>query len=143
MKPRHFAPEDTDFWLALARRLEESKADIECVGAYSAGLKYNVRLPSARLCAIVEPEFHGCPRMGVPRVWRHLSVSAFRPPRLPTWDELRWCKEVFLGDEKAVMVFPSKREYVNDHPNVLHLFSGPDELPDFRSEYSVTGRPSI
>lgn len=142
MKPLAFAPEDDEFWAALERRLADAPR-VECVGEWSAGLKYNVRLPSATLIAIVEPEFHTCPRMGVPRVWHHLSVSAWRPARIPSWDELRWCKDVFLGDEKAVMVFPSKAEYVSDHDNVLHLFSGPDELPDFRSEYEVNGRPSI
>lgn len=142
MKPIDFAPDDTEFWEGLARRTEGA-SQVKCVGEWSAGLKYSVRLSTATLIVIVEPEFHTCPRMGVPRVWHHLSVSAFRPPRLPTWAELRWCKEVFLGDEKAVMVFPSKAEYVNDHDNVLHLFAGPDELPDFRSEYAVNGRPSI
>lgn len=142
MKPLFFAPDDPELWMGLMERTENLK-EVRCLGEYSAGLKYEVKLPSATLIAIVEPEFHECPSMGVPRVWRHLSVSAYRPPRLPSWDELRWCKEVFLGDEKAVMAFPRKAEYVNDHPNVLHLFSGPDGLPDFRSEYSVNGRPSI
>ena len=67
--------------------------------------------------------------------WRHLSVSA--RGRLPTWEELVAVKEVFLGtDSVAVQVLPPRREWVNDHPNVLHLFVRLDEraVPDFRRQ---------
>lgn len=80
MKPQFFAPDDVELWTGLMERTEKLR-ELRCLGEYSAGLKYEVRLPSATLIAIIEPEFHHCPRMGVPRVWRHLSVSSFRPPR--------------------------------------------------------------
>ena len=127
---------DDDFFTELAERLSKHEY-VVFLGEWSQGLKYGVRFGGCRFIAIVEPEEHEG------KVWRHLSVSCASPPRVPTWSELGYMKELFLGDEKAVMVFPSKREYVNDHPHVLHLFSGPDELPDFRSEYAVNGRPSI
>ncbi|MCU0913004.1 MAG: hypothetical protein MUC88_00400 [Planctomycetes bacterium] len=65
--------------------------------------------------------------------WRHVSVSA--RGRLPTWDELVAVKEIFLGtDSCAVQVLPPRREWVNHHPNVLHLFVRVDQraVPDFR-----------
>lgn len=127
---------DDDFFERLAARLA-LEVGVACLGQWSQGLRYGVRIGGCRFIVIIEPEEHEG------KVWRHLSVSCASPPRVPTWDELRRAKELFLGDEKAVMVFPSKREYVNDHPHVLHLFSGPDGLPDFRSEWQVNGRPSI
>jgi len=64
--------------------------------------------------------------------WRHLSMSCAN--RVPTWEELQKCKELFLGVEsKAVMVLPPRSEYVNLNSRVLHLFvclEG-DPLPDF------------
>lgn len=128
---------DDDWFLALAQRLDRAGSAVVSLGQWSQGLRYGVRRKGCYLLCIIEPELHDG------SVWRHLSVSCSKPPRVPTWEELGAMKELFLGDEKAVMVFPRKAEYVNDHPHVLHLFSGPDALPDFRSEYSVNGRPSI
>lgn len=83
-------------------------------------------------------------------LWAHMSVAAHeherqwrkggsmvtrnRVSRVPSWDELRRCKELFLGDRKAVQVLPCKAEYVNVNPAVLHLYSSleRDPLPDFR-----------
>lgn len=65
--------------------------------------------------------------------WRHVSLS--RKSRLPTWEDLKMVKRVFIGkDKKAIQVFPAEDEYVNIHPYVLHLFSPIDHnpLPDFR-----------
>ena len=67
------------------------------------------------------------------RMWLHASLS--RPTRLPSWSDLRRVKDAFIGkDKKAVQVFPADSEYVNMHPNVLHLFHclDGDVLPDFR-----------
>jgi len=66
------------------------------------------------------------------RRWLHVSVA--RPTRLPSWDELRIVKDLFIGpDCKAIQVLPKKSEYVNIHPHVLHLWHCLDEdpLPDF------------
>lgn len=64
--------------------------------------------------------------------WLHVSVS--RPRHLPTWDELKSVKELFVGkDRYAVQVLPPEAEYVNLHPRCLHIFACLDEwpLPDF------------
>jgi hypothetical protein len=65
------------------------------------------------------------------RRWMHLSTSF--QDRLPTWEELRDVKELFLGDRTALQVLPKKENYVNVHPYVLHLWVCLDEevIPDF------------
>lgn len=66
--------------------------------------------------------------------WAHFSMSR-RDRKIPSWDELRWAKEIFLGkNRKAIQVLPPESEYVNHHPGVLHLFACLDDdgLPDFR-----------
>jgi len=64
-------------------------------------------------------------------IWAHFSIA--HKKRLPTWDEFRDAKYIFLGDLKAVLVLPAKKDYVNINPHVLHLFAciGRDPLPDF------------
>lgn len=66
------------------------------------------------------------------RKWLHFSVA--RPDRLPTWDDLKETKRLFLGPErKAIQVIPKDSQYVNIHPYCLHLFAclSDDGLPDF------------
>lgn len=83
---------------------------------------------SARLAAILS-----CSIESDGRAWLHLSVS--HAQRIPTWGELRVCKEQFLGDREAYSILPPRARYVNLHNNVLHLFALLDEtataLPDF------------
>lgn len=63
--------------------------------------------------------------------WLHVSCAHRR--QLPTWEELRWVKETFVGDRYAVQEFPPPDRYVNIHPYCLHLFACLDEwpLPEF------------
>lgn len=66
------------------------------------------------------------------RAWLHLSVS--RSSRVPSWRELRECKDIFLGDREAYSVMPPESRYVNLHPFCLHMFAlldGSTALPDF------------
>jgi hypothetical protein len=54
---------------------------------------------------------------------RWLHVSTAHPRRLPSWEELREVKDIFIGRERqAVQKFPKQSEYVNIHPNCLHLW---------------------
>ncbi len=80
------------------------------------------------------------------RRWRERGAMVTVGPktRLCTWDELRACKDLFLGDRKAVQVLPPRAEYVNFNPYVLHLYSclERDPLPDFRGTDS-TGLTAI
>jgi hypothetical protein len=53
--------------------------------------------------------------------WEHVSVSTGHHP--PNWQEMAWVKDLFWEDEETVLQFhPKKSEYVNIHPNVLHLW---------------------
>lgn len=64
--------------------------------------------------------------------WLHLSIA--RPDRLPTWEELKDAKTLFLGRETmAIQVIPPESTYVNLHPFCLHLWHclDGDPCPDF------------
>lgn len=65
--------------------------------------------------------------------WLHVSLS--RRKRLPDWDDVKQVKDLFVGKErKAIQILPPESEYVNIHPNCLHLWCclDKDVLPDFR-----------
>lgn len=127
----------------IARALDElwpkvAQSNVRVADDYTNAKRCYVRLDGAQLSAIVEVEcIDGA-------LWAHLSVCCQKPARVPSWDELRWCKEYFLGDRKAVQVLPPRAEYVNLHANVLHLYASleRDPLPDFRGVDSA-GRLAI
>lgn len=53
--------------------------------------------------------------------WEHVSVSRKQHP--PTWVEMCWVKDLFWYDHECVMqLHPPKADYVNNHPNCLHLW---------------------
>jgi hypothetical protein len=55
------------------------------------------------------------------RGWEHVSVST--AVRTPTWTEMSRVKHLFWDDEDVVVQFhPKRSEYVNLHPNCLHLW---------------------
>ena len=59
--------------------------------------------------------------------WEHVSVHASRyngkQLRTPTWDEMAFVKNLCWDDADVVMqLHPAKRDYVNTHPHVLHLW---------------------
>ena len=56
-----------------------------------------------------------------PPVFEHVSVSL--PDRIPTWDEMCLVKAMFWDEDDCVIQYHSpRRDYVNFHPNVLHLW---------------------
>lgn len=61
--------------------------------------------------------------------WEHVSVSL--PGRTPTWGEMSWVKDLFWGPEDVVIQYhPAEGEYVNAHPNCLHMWRPVgEELP--------------
>lgn len=72
------------------------------------------------------------------RDWHHLSVSF--PDRVPTYDEMKLCKEIFVGPGyRSLLVFPEKKKHVNIHPYCLHLWTclGDDGLPDFAPDGTI------
>jgi hypothetical protein len=53
--------------------------------------------------------------------WEHVSVS--RTDRIPTWNEMCEIKYIFWGDDDCVVQYhPAKEDYINCHPNCLHLW---------------------
>jgi hypothetical protein len=53
--------------------------------------------------------------------WEHVSVSVKH--RIPSWQEMCFIKDLFWEEEECVIQFhPPKSEYVNCHPNCLHLW---------------------
>lgn len=57
--------------------------------------------------------------------WEHVSVSIRQGNKTltPTWEEMAHVKSVFWGEEDCVIEYhPPKSDYVNQHPNVLHLW---------------------
>lgn len=63
--------------------------------------------------------------------WLHISFS--RKSKMPTYADLQLVKREFIGnDKKAIMVFPKEENYVNIHPNCLHLwYSAENPIPEF------------
>lgn len=63
--------------------------------------------------------------------WEHVSVGMKH--RCPTWEEMCIVKNLFWDENECVVQFhPPKKDYVNCHPYVLHLWkrSGAEyELP--------------
>lgn len=53
--------------------------------------------------------------------WEHVSVSCTN--RCPNWPEMCFIKDLFWGEEETVIQYhPPKSEYVNCHPNCLHMW---------------------
>ena len=53
--------------------------------------------------------------------WEHVSVSLEH--RTPNWPEMQFVKEMFWDDDECVVQFhPTKDNYVNNHPYVLHMW---------------------
>ena len=53
--------------------------------------------------------------------WEHVSVSS--KTRMPSWDEMCFIKDLFWGEDDAVMqLHPPKSDYVNNHKYCLHLW---------------------
>ena len=53
--------------------------------------------------------------------WDHVSVSL--TDRCPTWAEMCRVKDLFFEPEEVVVQYhPAASQYVNNHPNCLHLF---------------------
>jgi hypothetical protein len=65
--------------------------------------------------------------------WIHVSVS--RASRVPSYDDLKLVKKLFIGDDKhAYQCFVPSAEHINIHDYVLHLWArndGKPVLPDF------------
>jgi hypothetical protein len=64
--------------------------------------------------------------------WEHVSVhiEEYGKQRIPTWNEMCQIKDLFWKDDEVVVQFhPDKKDYVNCHPHVLHLWRNPKGFP--------------
>lgn len=53
--------------------------------------------------------------------WDHVSVS--HKNRCPTWAEMCIIKDIFFDEEECCVEYhPAKSNYVNIHPNCLHIW---------------------
>ena len=53
--------------------------------------------------------------------WEHVSVS--RKDRPPLWEEMCQIKDMFWDRDDCVLQYhPPEADYVNNHPNCLHLW---------------------
>lgn len=57
--------------------------------------------------------------------WEHVSISVRQGnhAKTPTWEEMAHVKSIFWDEEDCVIEYhPPRSEYINMHPNVLHLW---------------------
>ena len=53
-----------------------------------------------------------------------LHVSVSRQGKLPSWEDLKRCKTIFMGpDVDAYHVIPRTTDYVNMNQNTMHLWT--------------------
>jgi hypothetical protein len=80
-----------------------------------------------RLCVIASAGTASDAPPGWPR-WEHVSVSVRNRKgapvnRCPTWGQMCRVKDLFwLPEQAAVQFHPPRSQYVNHHPNCLHLW---------------------
>lgn len=54
--------------------------------------------------------------------WEHVSVST-SGKHPPNWQEMCWVKDQFWREDETVLQFhPRKADYINIHPNCLHMW---------------------
>ena len=55
---------------------------------------------------------------------KYLHISCSFQDRLPSWEDLRTVKDLFIcEDREAFQVLPKTADYVNLHPYCLHLWA--------------------
>jgi len=100
---------------------------VERVVSHAWSKWYRARLEGQPLFIVLEVEcWFG-------ELWAHLSVTG-RAGK-PTQPELVFCRDVFLGDRKAIQLFPRKADIeVAESARTLHLYAPleTDPLPNFR-----------
>lgn len=94
--------------------------------SYGNNGAFNIKLNGVRYSLIISDQ----------KGWDHVSVS--KPTmRVPNWKEMCRIKELlFEGDEVVVQYHPKKKDYINMHPGVLHLWRCQDkEFPTPPKEF--------
>lgn len=67
------------------------------------------------------------------KLWYHVSFS--RKTSIPSYTDLVWVKETFVGENRwCLQFFPEKEKHINVHNHCLHLWHCLEEnpIPDLR-----------
>ena len=73
---------------------------------------------------------------GIGEGWDHVSVSLRH--RCPTWNEMVVVKNIFFDPDELVIQFhPPKKDYVNFHKYVLHLWRPWDQVITLPPEWML------
>ena len=68
--------------------------------------------------------------------WDHVSISYKN--RCCTWEEMCYIKDTFFREDECVIQYhPAKKDYVNIHPYVLHLWRSQSEGIPVPPKYMV------
>lgn len=93
---------------------------------------YRLRLAAIPLRAILEIEiWQG-------ELWAHLAITGRSAP--PSATEVAYCRDLFLGDRKAIQVLPRKLERAEAGARTVHLYAPleSDALPSFSRPFHPT-----
>lgn len=107
----------------FCRIVERGRNTIPPMGS-TAGERYGLfvlrHVPTGMTLYVIASDGTGFPE-SEGEAWEHVSVST--KSRCPTWEEMCWVKDLFFDDSEVVVQFhPAKKDYVNNHPFVLHLW---------------------
>ena len=70
--------------------------------------------------------------------WEHVSCTFADRNHIPTWKIMCFVKDLFWGPEEVVVQYhPADSEYINCHPNVLHLWRPTDQAMPTPPPYMV------
>jgi hypothetical protein len=111
-------------WLALLTPAALPPG-VERIVDDTASKWYRVRLGASPIAVVLEIEvWQG-------ELWAHLAATGRTAS--PTLAELAWCREVFLGDRKAIQILPRKAEAFDAGLRTVHLYAPleSDALPSF------------
>lgn len=104
---------DAERWLALLAP-ESLPPGAERTVNDSHSKWYRLRLAQSPLMVILEIEvWQG-------ELWAHLAITGRTAP--PTLAELVYCRDLFLGDRKAIQVLPRKIEAAEAGSRSVHLY---------------------
>jgi len=113
---------DAERWLALLAPAALPPG-VECTVNDSHSKWYRLRLAFGPLTVILEIEiWQG-------ELWAHLAVTGRASP--PSLSEVGYCRDLFLGDRKAIQVLPRKLERAEAGARTVHLYAQleSDSLP--------------
>lgn len=128
----HGRASDAARWLAMLAPAEAAlPPGVERMVNDTQAKWYRLRLAHSPLRATLEIEiWQG-------ELWAHLAITGRAAP--PSLSELTFCRDLFLGDRKAIQVLPRRIEQAEAGARTVHLYAPleSDALPSFSSAYDT------